>query len=56
MQQVDFAGANDDDVVPVPQPIEHDEDLLSDFRRRLDTALKVVREHQDAARRGEHLR
>ena len=54
MQQVDFAGANDDDVVPIPQPVGDDEDLLSDFRRRLDTALKIVREHQQAARRGDH--
>ena len=53
MQEVDFAGANDDKVVALPQPSEPDEDLLSDFRRRLDSALKKVREFQDAARRGE---
>jgi hypothetical protein len=54
MNPVDLAGANDDDVVAAPLLNGHYEDLLSDFRRRMATALKVLREYEDAVRQGDY--
>ena len=54
MQQVDLAGANDDDVVAAPLLNGHYEELLSDFRRRMDVALKVLRDYEEAVRQGEY--
>ena len=54
MQAVDFAGANDDDVVVAPLLNGHYEELLSDFRRRMASALKVLREYEEAVRQGEY--
>ena len=53
MQQVDLAGANDDDVV-ASQLNGHYEELLSDFRRRMDTALRALRDYEEAVRQGEY--
>ena len=54
MQALDLAGANDDFGV-TRIPLGHDDDLLSDFRQRLDRALKMLRDHEDATRPGEVL-
>ncbi len=47
--------ANDDDVVDARLLNGHYDELLSDFRRRMDTALKALREYEEAVRQGEHL-
>ena len=53
MQILDLAEANDDRDVRVLNG--HYDELLSDFRRRMDTALKVLREYEEAVRQGEYL-
>jgi len=32
----------------------HYDELLSDFRRRMDTALQALREYEEAVRQGEY--
>lgn len=43
--------ANDDGVVDARLLFRQDDDLLVDFRRRMESALKVLREHEESARR-----
>ena len=54
MQSLELAGANDDHVVDVPLLHGHYDELLSDFRRRMDTALKALRDYEEAVRQGEY--
>jgi hypothetical protein len=54
MQIRDLAGANDDEF-DVKLLNGHYDELLSDFRRRMDTALKALREYEEAVRQGEYL-
>jgi hypothetical protein len=55
MRTLELVRANDDDVVDTRLLNGHYDELLCDFRRRMDTALKVLREYEDAVRQGEHL-
>jgi hypothetical protein len=54
MQILEFTGANDDSGEATLLSGHYDE-LLSDFRRRMDTALKALREYEEAVRQGEYL-
>jgi hypothetical protein len=54
MAFLELAGANDDHET-VTLLHGHYDELLSDFRRRMDTALKALREYEEAVRLGEHL-
>lgn len=53
MRRLQLARANDDGVVDARLLFRQDDELLVDFRRRMDSALKVLREHEEAARRQE---
>ena len=53
MRTLELNRANDDDVVDARFLYGHYEELLCDFRRRMDVALKVLREYEEAARQGE---
>ena len=55
MRMLELAGANDDSVVDSRLLDGHYDELLSDFRRRMDTALKALREYEEAVRLGEYL-
>lgn len=55
MQSVDFAGANDDDHVAASLLNCHYEELLSDFRKRMTSALKALREYEEVVRQGDYL-
>jgi hypothetical protein len=54
MQILDMTRANDDDSA-VTLLNGHYDELLSDFRRRMDQALKALREYEEAVRQGEYL-
>jgi len=54
MQALELAGANDDEIVDTRLLCGHYDELLSDFRRRMDTALKALREYEDAVRQGDY--
>jgi hypothetical protein len=54
MRSLEPAGANDDNVAVVPLLNGHYDELLCDFRRRMDTALKALREYEEAVRQGEY--
>jgi hypothetical protein len=54
MRILDLARANDDEIV-IPLLNGHYDELLSDFRRRMDTALKALRDYEEAVRQGEYL-
>jgi hypothetical protein len=54
MQTLDLAGANDDDIVDGRLLTGHYDELLCDFRQRMDSALKVLREYEEAVRQGEY--
>jgi len=54
MRSLELAGANDDNVIVVPLLNGHYDELLSDFRRRMDVALKALREYEEAVRQGEY--
>jgi hypothetical protein len=54
MQILDIAGANDDEL-DVKVLNGHYDELLTDFRRRMDTALKALRDYEEAVRQGEYL-
>jgi hypothetical protein len=54
MQILESARANDDDSA-VTSLHGHYDELLSDFRRRMDLALKALREYEEAVRQGEYL-
>jgi hypothetical protein len=56
MRMLQLVGANDDAVVVDTRLLDgHYDELLSDFRRRMDTALKALREYEEAVRLGEYL-
>jgi hypothetical protein len=56
MQRLQLVGANDDSTVVDPQHLNgHYDELLSDFRQRMDTALKALRDYEEAVRQGEYL-
>jgi hypothetical protein len=55
MRTLELAGANDDAVVGDTRLLSgHYDELLCDFRRRMDTALKALREYEEAVRQGEY--
>lgn len=50
---VTFTAANEE--VVEPRSLDgHYEELLSDFRRRMDTALQALRDYEEAVRQGEY--
>lgn len=49
-----FTAANEESVETKLLDGHYDE-LLSDFRRRMDTALQALREYEEAVRQGEYL-
>lgn len=51
MRTLELTRANDDDVIDARLLNGHDDELLSDFRQRMDSALKVLREYEEVARR-----
>lgn len=53
MRTLGMGRANDDVVVDARLLFRPDDDLLTDFRRRMDSALKVLREQEEAARQQE---
>jgi hypothetical protein len=56
MQMLETLRAPDDNVVIDNRLLNgHYDELLSDFRRRMDAALKVLREYEEAVRQGEYL-
>jgi hypothetical protein len=56
MRMLQLVGANDDAVIVDTRLLDgHYDELLSDFRRRMDTALKALREYEEAVRQGEYL-
>jgi hypothetical protein len=56
MHALELVGANDDGAVVDARLLNgHYDELLSDFRRRMDTALKALREYEEAVRLGEYL-
>jgi hypothetical protein len=54
MQILELATANDDDT-GVTLLNGHYDELLCDFRQRMDTALRALRQYEEAVRQGEHL-
>jgi hypothetical protein len=52
-----FTAANEDivDIVETKLLDGHYDELLCDFRRRMDTALQALREYEEAVRQGEYL-
>ncbi|CAN7218537.1 hypothetical protein LJR219_000731 [Phenylobacterium sp. LjRoot219] len=54
MHTLRLVGANDDDVVDTRLLNGHYDELLTDFRRRMDAALKVLREYEEAVRQGDY--
>ena len=54
MQILELVRANDEDTGARHLSGHYDE-LLSDFRSRMDTALKALREYEEAVRQGEYL-
>jgi hypothetical protein len=54
MQILDGARADDDESA-VTLLHGHYDELLSDFRRRMDVALRALRDYEEAVRQGEHL-
>ncbi len=55
MRLLELVGANDDAVVVDSRLLNgHYDELLCDFRRRMDTALKALREYEEAVRQGEY--
>jgi hypothetical protein len=54
MQSLELAGANDDEVVDTRLLNGHYDELLCDFRRRMDTALKALSEYEEAVRQGDY--
>ena len=53
MRTLQLDRANDDAVVDARLLFGRDDELLTDFRRRMESALEVLREHEEAARRRE---
>ena len=54
MQILELARANDDET-DVSALHGHYDELLCDFRRRMDNALRALREYEEAVRQGEYL-
>lgn len=54
MRTAEMTRANDDDVVDARLHYGHYDELLSDFRRRMDSALEVLRAQEEAARQGDY--
>jgi hypothetical protein len=54
MQILELTGANDEGRERRPLNGQYDE-LLTDFRRRMDRALKALRDYEEAVRQGEYL-
>jgi len=54
MHALKLVGTNDDDLGDTRLLNGHYDELLTDFRRRMDTALKVLREYEEAVRQGEY--
>jgi len=54
MRTLELTRANDDDVVDARLLFGHYEELLSDFRQRMDSALKVLREYEEVVRQGDY--
>lgn len=54
MHALKLVGANDDEVIDARLLNGHYDELLTDFRRRMDTALKVLREYEEAVRQGDY--
>lgn len=55
MHMLELVGANDDAVTVDARHLSgHYDELLSDFRRRMDTALQALREYEEAVRQGEY--
>lgn len=48
-------GPANDDGVETRLLDGHYDELLCDFRQRMDTALKALREYEEAVRQGEYL-
>ena len=56
MRMLELVGANDDAGVVDTRALNgHYDELLSDFRRRMDSALQALREYEEAVRQGEYL-
>jgi hypothetical protein len=53
MRTLQLDRANDDAVVDARLLFRRDDELLTDFRRRMESALEVLRQHEEAARRRE---
>jgi hypothetical protein len=53
MRTLEMSRASDDVVVDARLLFRHDDSLLTDFRRRMNSALETLREHEEAARREE---
>lgn len=54
MHALKLVRADDDDRVDARLLNGHYDELLTDFRRRMDTALKALREYEEAVRQGEY--
>ena len=54
MQIFELVRANDDQN-DVSLLNGHYDELLSDFRRRMDSALRALRDYEEAVRQGEYL-
>jgi len=54
MHALKLVRADDDDLVDARLLNGHYDELLTDFRRRMDTALKVLREYEEAVRQGDY--
>jgi hypothetical protein len=55
MRRLELVRANDDEVVDARLLNGHYDELLCDFRRRMDSALKALRDYEEAVRQGEYL-
>jgi len=54
MHALKLVRADDDDLVDARHLDGHYDELLTDFRRRMDTALKALRDYEEAVRQGEY--
>jgi hypothetical protein len=55
MRTLELDRASDDVVVDARLLFRQEDELLTDFRRRMDFALQILREQEEAARLGEAL-
>lgn len=54
MRAQEMTRANDDEIVDARLHYGHDDELLSDFRRRMDSALEILRAQEEAAHQGDY--